>query len=47
VVLGASTPRGRLRVSAPVVIAHLAFGRIGARFALACTLLWSRHRNGD
>src|SRR6185312_14816197 len=35
VVLGASIPRGRLRVSAPVVIAHVAFGRIGARFALA------------
>jgi DNA-binding transcriptional LysR family regulator len=35
VALGASTPRGRLRVSAPVVIAHVAFGRIGARFALA------------
>jgi DNA-binding transcriptional LysR family regulator len=35
VVLGASTPRGRLRVSAPVVIAHVALGRIGARFALA------------
>ena len=35
VVLGASSPRGRLRVSAPVVIAHVAFGRIGARFALA------------
>jgi DNA-binding transcriptional LysR family regulator len=35
VVLGASTPRGRLRISAPVVIAHVAFGRIGARFALA------------
>jgi DNA-binding transcriptional LysR family regulator len=35
VVLGASTPRGRLRVSAPVAIAHVAFGRIGARFALA------------
>lgn len=35
VVLGASVPRGRLRVSAPVVIAHVAFGRIGARFALA------------
>jgi len=35
VVLGASIPRGRLRVSAPVVIAQLAFGRIGARFALA------------
>lgn len=35
VVLGASTPRGRLRVSAPVVLAHIAFGRIAARFALA------------
>ena len=35
VVLGASTPRGRLRVSVPVVIAHMAFGRIGTRFALA------------
>jgi DNA-binding transcriptional LysR family regulator len=35
VALGASIPRGRLRVSAPVVIAHVAFGRIGARFALA------------
>jgi DNA-binding transcriptional LysR family regulator len=35
VVLGASIPRGPLRVSAPVVIAHVAFGRIGARFALA------------
>jgi len=35
VVLGASTPRGRLRVSAPVVLAHVAFARIGARFALA------------
>jgi len=35
VVLGASTPRGRLRVSAPVVFAHVALGRIGARFALA------------
>ncbi|KDM66140.1 LysR family transcriptional regulator [Acidiphilium sp. JA12-A1] len=35
VVLGASIPRGRLRVSVPVVIAHMAFGRIGARFALA------------
>lgn len=35
VVLGASTPRGRLRVSVPVVLAHVAFGRIGARFALA------------
>lgn len=35
VTLGASTPRGRLRVSVPVLIAHVAFGRIGARFALA------------
>lgn len=35
VVLGASVPRGRLRVSAPVVFAHVALGRIGARFALA------------
>ncbi len=35
VVLGASVPRGRLRVSAPIVIAHVAFSRIGARFALA------------
>jgi DNA-binding transcriptional LysR family regulator len=35
VVLGASTPRGRLRVSAPVVFAHVALGRIGARFARA------------
>jgi DNA-binding transcriptional LysR family regulator len=35
VVLGASTPRGRLRVCAPVVIAHVAFGRIAARFSLA------------
>jgi DNA-binding transcriptional LysR family regulator len=35
VVLGASSPRGRLRVSVPIVIAHVAFGRIGARFALA------------
>jgi DNA-binding transcriptional LysR family regulator len=35
VALGASTPRGRLRVSVPVLIAHVAFGRIGARFALA------------
>jgi DNA-binding transcriptional LysR family regulator len=34
VVLGASTPRGRLRVSAPVVFAHVALPRIGARFAL-------------
>jgi DNA-binding transcriptional LysR family regulator len=35
VTLGASLPRGRLRVSAPVVLAHVALGRIGARFALA------------
>jgi DNA-binding transcriptional LysR family regulator len=35
VVLGASVPRGRLRVSAPVVFAHVALGRIGARFAMA------------
>ena len=35
VVLGAATPRGRLRVSVPVVFAHVAFGWIGARFALA------------
>lgn len=35
VVLGASVPRGRLRVSAPTVFAHVALGRIGARFALA------------
>jgi len=34
VALGASTPRGRLRVSAPVVFAQVALGRIGARFAL-------------
>jgi DNA-binding transcriptional LysR family regulator len=35
VALGASIPRGRLRVSAPLVLAHVALGRIGARFALA------------
>lgn len=35
VVLGASTPKGRLRVSAPLVFAHVALPRIGARFALA------------
>jgi DNA-binding transcriptional LysR family regulator len=35
VALGASTPKGRLRVSAPVVFAHVALPRIGARFALA------------
>ena len=28
-------PRGRLRVSAPVLLAHVALGRIGAQFALA------------
>jgi len=32
---GAATPRGRLRVSAPVVIAHVALSAIGARFARA------------
>lgn len=35
VALGASIPRGRLRVSAPTLFAHAALGRIGARFALA------------
>lgn len=35
IVLGASTPKGRLRVSAPVVFAHVALPRIGSRFALA------------
>ena len=35
IALGASTPRGRLRISAPVVFAHVALGRIAARFALA------------
>jgi DNA-binding transcriptional LysR family regulator len=35
VALGASTPKGRLRVSAPIVLAHAALGRIGARFAMA------------
>jgi DNA-binding transcriptional LysR family regulator len=34
VTLGASTPRGRLRISAPTVFAHVALSRIGARFAL-------------
>lgn len=29
------TPRGRLRVSAPIVFAHVALARIGARFALS------------
>jgi DNA-binding transcriptional LysR family regulator len=31
----APTPRGRLRISAPIVFAHVALARIGARFALA------------
>jgi DNA-binding transcriptional LysR family regulator len=35
VTLGASTPRGRLRVNAPLVLAHVALGRVSARFALA------------
>jgi DNA-binding transcriptional LysR family regulator len=35
VVLGAATPRGRLRVSAPVVFAHVALPRIAARFVQA------------
>jgi DNA-binding transcriptional LysR family regulator len=35
IVLGAATPRGRLRVSAPTLFAQIALGRIGARFALA------------
>lgn len=35
IVLGASTPKGRLRVSAPMVFAHVALPRIAARFALA------------
>lgn len=35
VTLGASTPRGRLRVSAPVALAHVALGRVAARYALA------------
>jgi DNA-binding transcriptional LysR family regulator len=35
VALGASSPRGLLRVSAPIVFAHVALGRVGARFALA------------
>ena len=34
IALGASTPRGRLRVSAPTLFAQIALGRIGARFAL-------------
>jgi DNA-binding transcriptional LysR family regulator len=35
VALGGVTPRGRLRISAPVVFAQVALGRIGAHFALA------------
>jgi DNA-binding transcriptional LysR family regulator len=35
VTLGALTPRGRLRVSAPIVLAHVALGHVSARFALA------------
>jgi DNA-binding transcriptional LysR family regulator len=35
VTLGASVPQGRLRVSAPLVLAHVVLGRISARFALA------------
>lgn len=35
VTLGASTPRGRLRVSAPLLLAHVALGRVSARFAMA------------
>src|SRR5450756_1582090 len=31
----APIPRGRLRISAPIVLAHVALSRIGARFALA------------
>ena len=33
---GAALPRGRLRVSAPIVIAHVALARIAARFAATC-----------
>src|SRR5580692_873222 len=32
VVLGSTIPRGRLRVSVPIVLAHVAFGRLGAQF---------------
>ena len=35
VVLGSAIPRGRLRISVPLVLAHVAFGRIGAQFALS------------
>lgn len=34
ITLGASIPRGRLRVSAPLVLAHVALGLVSARFAL-------------
>jgi DNA-binding transcriptional LysR family regulator len=34
VACGAPTPHGRLRVSAPVVLAQIALSRIGARFAM-------------
>ncbi|HEX7814452.1 LysR family transcriptional regulator [Dyella sp.] len=33
--LGASSPRGRLRVSAPLVLAHVALGHVAARYAQA------------
>lgn len=33
--LGVSTPQGRLRVSAPVVLAHVSLARLSARFAQA------------
>jgi DNA-binding transcriptional LysR family regulator len=35
VISGAVTPRGRLRVSAPVVFAHVVLSRFAARFAIA------------
>ena len=35
VALGASTPRGRLRINSPIVFAHVVLGWIGTRFALA------------
>lgn len=35
VVLGSATPRGRLRISSPVVFAHVALPRIAVRFAAA------------
>ncbi len=34
VVHGAAVPRGRLRVSAPMVLAHVALGRIAAQYAV-------------